>query len=46
LAITRVDLHLTVATAGPLTNGTRPTYSLGLRTIARNVRLRYLNITP
>jgi len=41
LAITRVDMQLTVVTAGPLSNGSRPSYSLAMRTIARNVRLRY-----
>jgi prepilin-type N-terminal cleavage/methylation domain-containing protein len=46
LAITRVDLQLTVTAAGPLSNGSRPTYSLTLRTIARNPRLRYLNAMP
>ena len=40
LAIARVDIHLTVAAASPLSNGTRPTYSLALRTIPRNVRIR------
>jgi prepilin-type N-terminal cleavage/methylation domain-containing protein len=39
--ITRVDIQLSVVTAGPLSNGSRPTYSLTLRTIPRNVRLRY-----
>jgi prepilin-type N-terminal cleavage/methylation domain-containing protein len=42
LAITRVDMQLTVVTAGPLSNGSRLNYSLSTRTIARNVRLRYL----
>jgi prepilin-type N-terminal cleavage/methylation domain-containing protein len=46
LAITRVDLQLTVTAAGPLSNGSRPTYSLSLRTIARNALLRYQNSMP
>jgi prepilin-type N-terminal cleavage/methylation domain-containing protein len=40
LAIARVDIQLTVSAASPLSNGTRPTYSLALRTIPRNVRIR------
>jgi hypothetical protein len=40
MRITRVDTQLTVETAAPLSNGTRPTYSLALRTIPRNIRIR------
>jgi len=40
MRIARVDIQLTVETAAPLSNGTRPTYSLALRTIPRNVRIR------
>jgi prepilin-type N-terminal cleavage/methylation domain-containing protein len=40
MRISRVDILLTVETAGPLSNGTRPTYSLALRSIPRNVRIR------
>ena len=39
-AIARVDIRLTVQTAGALSNGVTPTYSLSLRTIPRNVRIR------
>jgi hypothetical protein len=39
-AIVRVDVLLTVETAAPLTNGDRPTYTLALRSIPRNARLR------
>jgi prepilin-type N-terminal cleavage/methylation domain-containing protein len=37
MAISRVDIRLTVEVASPLSNGTRPQYSLELRTIPRNV---------
>src|SRR5262245_10936814 len=40
MAISRVDIQLTVTTAARLSNGSRPTYSMSLRTIARNVHLR------
>jgi hypothetical protein len=39
-AIARVDIRLTVQTASALSNGVTPTYSLSLRTIPRNVRIR------
>jgi len=39
--ITRVDIQLSVVTANPLSNGSRPVYSLTLRTIPRNARLRF-----
>jgi hypothetical protein len=39
--ITRVDIQLSVVTASALSNGSRPTYSLTLRTIPRNARLRF-----
>lgn len=42
-AIARIDIRLTVQTAGVLSNGTAPTYSLALRTIPRNVRIRSAN---
>src|SRR5215831_5419451 len=42
-AIARVDISLTVQTAGPLSNGVTPAYSLSLRTIPRNVRIRTVN---
>jgi hypothetical protein len=40
VAIARVDILLTVETAAPLSNGDRPTYTLSLRSIPRNARLR------
>src|SRR5262249_29051068 len=40
MRIARVDIQLTVAVAAPLSNGSRPTYSLALRTIPRNLRIR------
>jgi hypothetical protein len=40
LSIARVDIRLTVQAADKLSDGTRPTYSLALRTIPRNVRIR------
>jgi hypothetical protein len=40
LAIARVDIRVTVGTASSLSNGTRPIFSLGLKTIPRNQRLR------
>ena len=43
ISIARIDIQLTVETAAPLTNGTRPTYSLTLRTIARNAQTRFAN---
>jgi hypothetical protein len=42
-SITRVDIQLTAETANILSNGTQPTYSLGLRTIPRNLALRSAN---
>jgi Tfp pilus assembly protein PilW len=42
-AIARVDIRLTVQTAGALSNGATPTYSLSLRTVPRNVRIRTVN---
>lgn len=41
-AITRVDVQLTVVAGGPLSNGSRPAYSMSGRAIARNTRLRTL----
>lgn len=41
--IARVDLHVTVQAANPLSNGTQPQYSLALRTIPRNLTLRSAN---
>jgi prepilin-type N-terminal cleavage/methylation domain-containing protein len=38
-AIAKVDIQLTVQVSGPLSNGTRPTYSLALTSIPRNPRL-------
>jgi prepilin-type N-terminal cleavage/methylation domain-containing protein len=43
MRITRVDIQLTVAVAAPLSNGRRPTYSLELRTIPRNIGVRRPN---
>src|SRR5215471_5096063 len=43
IRITRVDIQLTVVVAAPLSNGSRPTYSLALRTIPRNLRVRQAN---
>ena len=43
MAIARVDIRLTVEVANPLSNRIRPTYSLALRTIPRNVRIHYAN---
>lgn len=40
IAIARVDIRLTVEVASPLSNGSRPTFSLALKTIPRNTRLR------
>jgi prepilin-type N-terminal cleavage/methylation domain-containing protein len=39
-SISRVDIHLTVQTTAALANGHVATYSLALRTIPRNVRIR------
>jgi hypothetical protein len=39
-AIARVDVRLTVQTAAALSNGVLPVYSLALRTVPRNVRIR------
>jgi prepilin-type N-terminal cleavage/methylation domain-containing protein len=39
-AIVRVDIQLSVQTAARLSNGSRPTYSMSLRTGLRNARLR------
>jgi hypothetical protein len=35
-SIGRVDIQVVVETSGPLSNGSRPTYSLASRTIPRN----------
>jgi prepilin-type N-terminal cleavage/methylation domain-containing protein len=43
MSIARIDIQLTVETAAPLSNGTRPTYSLSLRTIPRNAQVRWAN---
>jgi len=43
MRITRVDIQLTVVVAAPLSNGSKPTYSLALRTIPRNIRVHYAN---
>lgn len=43
VSITRVDLQLTVQTSGTLSTGRKPTYSLALRTIPRNLKLRSAN---
>lgn len=43
LTIARVDINLTVETSGPLSDGSHPAYSLALRTIPRNVRIRSAN---
>ena len=43
ISIARIDIQLTVETATPLTNGTRPTYSLALRTIPRNAQTHFAN---
>jgi hypothetical protein len=42
-SIARVDIRLTVQTSNPLSNGIQPSYSLALRTIPRNVKLRSVN---
>ena len=42
-SVARVDINLTVETASALADGSRPTYSLALRTIPRNLRLRPAN---
>jgi hypothetical protein len=42
-AIARIDVALTVQAAGPLSTGIVPSYSLALRTIPRNVRIRTAN---
>jgi Tfp pilus assembly protein PilW len=42
-AIARVDVNLTVMAADRLTDGTQPQYSLGMRTIPRNLRLHAAN---
>jgi prepilin-type N-terminal cleavage/methylation domain-containing protein len=39
-SISRIDIQVTVQTAGSLSNGTQPAYSLALRTIPRNLTLR------
>src|SRR5215510_2955452 len=43
MSITRVDIQLTVVVAAPLSNGSKPTYSLAFRTIPRNIRVHYAN---
>jgi prepilin-type N-terminal cleavage/methylation domain-containing protein len=40
LSVARVDIELTVQTAAPLSDGKRPAYSVALRTIPRNVKIR------
>ena len=40
MVIARVDIRLTVEVASPLSNGSRPTFSLAIRTIPRNLQLR------
>ena len=42
-SISRVDIGLSVETANALSDGTHPAYSLALRTIPRNLRLRSAN---
>lgn len=42
-SIARIGIHLTVKTSGPLSNGSTPSYSLALRTVPRNVRIRTAN---
>lgn len=42
-SIARVDTQLSVQTAAPLSDGSWPIYSLALRTIPRNVRIRTAN---
>ena len=39
-AISRIDIQITVEVGGALSDGTRPKYSLSMRTIPRNARLR------
>jgi hypothetical protein len=39
----RVDIALTVVVAAPLSNGSRPTYSLAFKTIPINLRVRHAN---
>jgi prepilin-type N-terminal cleavage/methylation domain-containing protein len=41
MAIARVDIQLTAEVAGPLSNGTHPSYSLVMRTIPRNARIKF-----
>jgi prepilin-type N-terminal cleavage/methylation domain-containing protein len=41
LSIARVDIRVAVQAASTLSDGTRPSYSLALRTIPRNVRIRW-----
>jgi hypothetical protein len=43
VSITRIDLQLTVQTSATLSTGRQPTYSLALRTIPRNLKLRSAN---
>ena len=40
VSIARVDVKVVAQPSGFLSNGTRPTYSLSLRTIPRNLRIR------
>ena len=40
ISIARVDVRLVAQTAGALTNGVRPTYSVSVRTIPRNMQVR------
>jgi prepilin-type N-terminal cleavage/methylation domain-containing protein len=43
MSIARVDIQLTVQTAGPLSNGTRPAYTFAAKTFPRNARVLHLN---
>ena len=40
LAVARVDVRVTAQTAEPLSNGERPAYSVSIRILPRNLRLR------
>ena len=43
VSIARIDIRLTAQTSTPLSNATQPAYSLALRTIPRNLKLRSAN---
>src|SRR2546427_9130110 len=43
ISVARVDVQLTAQTSTVLSNGTQPSYSLSLRTLPRNLRLRSAN---